>query len=289
MGANQRWVPVDYGKIKKGKVFFTSLGSKNVYLPAYYQFSSLIPAAYPALIKQDGATLVLCPDTLHRRKIKISYVAYPRPEREDYKKSFIGCTIEGADNPNFRESKVLYRFDKAYEPGIYHIPLQANKKYRFLRFKISNSKIKINEIKFLITVNGAENEIKGNPVYSFPGDSLLFKRINDGDKLTGTNFSSLNEKHKHSGDIWTGYDFKRPVSISAFELYYVLDVNVRIGGIYELLYWDFGWKSLGIKTSGINMISFDNVPKNALLMIKIHDTNNYSRIFTYSDGKQHWW
>ena len=89
--------------------------------------------------------------------------------------------------------------------------------------------------------------------------------------------------------VWIGYDFKRPVPINGFEFYYVFNVSVRKEGVYELFYWDFGWKSLGAKKSNSTKISFDNVPENALLMVKIPDTENYSRIFTYLDGKQHWW
>jgi hypothetical protein len=70
----------------------------------------------------------------------------------------------------------------------------------------------------------------------------------------------------------------------------VFNANIRKEGVYELLYWDFGWKSLGKKVaSSTNPLHFDNVPGNALLMIKIHDTDSYSRIFTYYNGVQNWW
>src|SRR5690606_19092469 len=109
---------------------------------------------------------------------------------------------------------------------------------------IPKAKMKLNEIKFFIQKNGIENEVNGELISSNPMENLLFQKIIDGDILTGAIFKSLGENHKNSDKIWIGYDFKIPVSISAFEFYFVFDANVRKEGIYELQYWDFGWKSL---------------------------------------------
>jgi hypothetical protein len=289
MGSNQTWVPVDFGEIKKGKISFHSMGSENVYLPSFYKFGNTIPAAYPILLNDNGSSSILSPDTVHTRHIEISYVAYPRAELKEYKEGFIGATVEGSNYKNFEKSEILYQINELCEPGTYHIPINSIYKYRYFRFTIPKAKIKLNEIKFFIKKNGIENEVNGELISSNPKDNLLFQKIIDGDLITGAVFTSIRETHKNSDKIWIGYDFKVPVSVGAFEFYFVFDANVRKEGIYELQYWDFGWKSLGIKKSVTNTISFDQVPENALLMIKIHDTNKYSRIFTYSDGKQHWW
>ncbi|MCK9640123.1 MAG: hypothetical protein M0R39_09465 [Prolixibacteraceae bacterium] len=286
-GSNQRWVPVDFGRIKKGKVSFNSLGTDNVYLPAFYQFGNIVPAAYPILLNEKPLTL--CPDTSRKRKIEISYVAFQRPELEARKRSLIGITVEGADNKNFDNSEVLYTITKAYEPGYYHIPIPKSPKFRFVRLKVPKLNTLLYEIKFFGMENGSEKEVRGKLLYSYPKDSILLQTIVDGNLSTGMIFSTINEEHKLLKNVWIGYEFNRPVSIGAFDFYYVFNVNIRKEGIYELLYWDYEWKSLGTKKSDSNSISFDNVPENALLMIKIHDKDKYSRIFTYSDGKQHWW
>ena len=289
MGFNQSWKPIDFGKIKKGKVSFSSLGSANVYLPIFYKFGSMIPAAYPVLLKEDGNSSTLCPDTSLRRHVEISYVAFPRPELNEYKKSFIGATVEGANNKNFDNSEILYKITKSYEPGTYHIPIHTSSNFRFIRLKVPNLMTLFHEIKFFSNEKGAENEIRGKLMYSYPKDSLLLQKIVDGNLLTGLNFNSISEEHKRQFNSWIGYDFNRLISIDAFEFYFVFNANIRKEGIYELLYWDFEWKSLGTKISSSNSICFDNVPENALLMMRIKDTEKYSRIFTYSEGKQHWW
>ncbi|MCK9414683.1 MAG: hypothetical protein M0Q53_20445 [Prolixibacteraceae bacterium] len=288
-GYNQVWTPVEFGKIKKGKVTFNSMGSVNVYLPSFYQFGAIIPAAYPILLNKDGSSTVLCPYKSRTRRIEIAHVAYQRPELEVYKKSLIGCTIEGANNKNFDNSEVLYKIPNSCEPGNYRVPISADTKYRFVRITVPHLSLVLNEIKFFHKENGAEREIRGKIISSYPKDSTLLTRIVDNNFLTGVDFNSISEEHKRINKVWVGYDFKVPVSISAFEYYFVYYVNIRREGIYELFYWDNEWKSLGAKKTSTTSVCFDDVPENALLMIKIHDTNKCSRIFTYSDGKQHWW
>ncbi len=290
VGDKQNWVPVDFGKIMKGKVSFSSLGSRNVYLPAYYKFGSMIPASHPVLLNEYGSLSLLKPDTTVARQVTITHVAYPRPELKDYKEAFIGATIEGSNDKNFDQGEVLYRVKDAQEPGFYHIPLQATSSYRFIRFVIPKKKIWINEIRFLEIVRGNKYDVKGKRISSHPEDSMIYKKITDGELKTGTNFLSIKTENNATEKIWVGYEFKKRISLNAFELYFVFGANIRNEGIYELLYWDFEWKSLGKKISNsTNPISFDNVPGNTLLMVKIHDTDSYSRPFTYSEGEQHWW
>ena len=205
--------------------------------------------------------------------------------KKKYKEAFIGATIEGSNN-NFETSETLYHFNKMYEPGTYHIPFHSAAKFRFVRFTIPKGKLKLNEIKFY----SGNNEIKGELISSNPTDNLLFQKIVDEDLITGHVINNLGDDKNFEHKVWVGYDFGKPVSVSAFEFYFVFNANIRKEGIYELLYWDFGWKSLEMKVSNSTKpLHFDNVPDNALLMIKIHDTDSYSRIFTYSEGKQHWW
>jgi len=276
LGQKQRWIPVEFGKIKSGKVLFKSLGPTNVYLPAFYKFDNLVFAGYPLLLSEKGNYQILCPDTTHTRRIKVSHVAYPQPVLKEYKEAFIGATIEGSNN-NFETSETLYHFNKIYEPGTYHIPFHSPAKFRFVRFTIPKGKLKL-------------NEIKGELISSNPTDNLLYQKIVDGDLTTGHVFDNLGDDKYFEHEVWAGYDFKKPVVVNAFEFYFVFNASIRKEGIYELLYWDFEWKSLGKKVSdSTKPLHFDQVPENALLMIKIHDTDSYSRIFTFSEGKQHWW
>jgi hypothetical protein len=279
----REWVPVGYGKAGRNSVVFRSLGTGNVYLPAYFRNGRLEPLAVPCLLNVDGSLIFLNPDTFHTRNLEIPYVAYPRSDLEEYKASFIGATIEASNDKGFKISDTLCRINEMREPGTSRMGIRTTSKYRYVRFKIPRNKIKLNELKF-IDRNG--NEISGKLICSHPRDHIAFERLIDGNLLTGSDFNKLADS---DDGLWLGYDFERQVELSAFEFYFTFNARVRKNGIYELFYWNSDWRSLGKKVSDSTKISFENVPENALLYIKIHDTNTQSRIFTYSDGKQHWW
>ncbi|GHV61942.1 hypothetical protein FACS1894195_3240 [Bacteroidia bacterium] len=55
---------------------------------------------------------------------------------------------------------------------------------------------------------------------------------------------------------------------------------------YELLYWNNEWVSLGQKKSNEDFLTYDNVPANALLLLRNHTEGKEERIFTYEAGEQ---
>jgi len=67
---------------------------------------------------------------------------------------------------------------------------------------------------------------------------------------------------------------------------------LQSGKKYKLLYWNNKWKSLGTKTAmqGSTSLLFDNVPKNALLLLIPEYSKGLERPFMITDeGKRIWW
>ena len=61
--------------------------------------------------------------------------------------------------------------------------------------------------------------------------------------------------------------------------------------LYELFYWDNKWVSLGRQT-GSNVtyrLIYNNVPANALLLLRNLTKGTEERVFTYENGEQVWW
>ena len=67
------------------------------------------------------------------------------------------------------------------------------------------------------------------------------------------------------------------------------DNFIRTGQIYELLYYNNEWISLGRQTASSTVLEYTDVPEGALLLLKNHTEGSEERIFTYEDGKQVWW
>ena len=65
---------------------------------------------------------------------------------------------------------------------------------------------------------------------------------------------------------------------------------IKIGDYYELLFWKKnGFVSLGRQIAKKKTITFDNVPKNALLLLKDLTRGKQERVFTYENNTQVFW
>lgn len=91
---------------------------------------------------------------------------------------------------------------------------------------------------------------------------------------------------------WGLLDLGRVVSVSKLVYLPRNDDNfIKEGELYELFYWDREWKSLGrqVGSRQLQYLEYDNVPDNALLLLRNLTKGKEERIFTYEDGKQVWW
>lgn len=61
------------------------------------------------------------------------------------------------------------------------------------------------------------------------------------------------------------------------------------GHRYTLYYWDKHWVVFAATTCTNGRLVFQEVPSNALYKIVGDNSNGNERIFTYENGKQHWW
>jgi hypothetical protein len=81
---------------------------------------------------------------------------------------------------------------------------------------------------------------------------------------------------------------KRTVTIVEQERYLIF----RPGKKYQLYYWDNDWKSVGTQTAADNAkeLVFENVPKNALLLLIPEYSEGKERPFIITDdNKRYWW
>ena len=116
------------------------------------------------------------------------------------------------------------------------------------------------------------------------GTSRL-EKLFDGDVLTCYN-------RQFPDDGWAAVEFEEPQHISEVRFLPRNDDNfIREGEQYELYYWD-GRRFASIARMEGNregVLYVDNVPTNALLLLRNHTKGKEERIFTYENGEQVWW
>ena len=94
-----------------------------------------------------------------------------------------------------------------------------------------------------------------------------------------------------SSDGWVGLQFKRKEKVGRIVYApYNDDNGINKGELYELFYFDGGWVSLGEKYGDSSYImKYNQVPGNALLLLKNKTKGKETRIFTQEDGNHKWW
>lgn len=269
------WVPVDYSKGTNGEYIFSNIGDSIIYLPMVFYDGILKPIEYPIKLV-NGTSSFLCPDFTQKRTIVVKR-KYPLVGHfPDIWSNMRGAIIEASNTPDFHNSEILHVV--SYTPIFRNIVSVKKhyKKYRYIRLKMTKKG----------NVPLAEMEIYDN-----------------GKALKGNTFGTLSESLDRccDGDYFTcmdngkdGYTFGIDLGFSHYidEIIYYLknDGNFIIPNEeYELFYYDMGWVSCGRKTAKDFTISYNNIPMNALLLLRNVSQGTEERIFTYENDEQVWW
>jgi hypothetical protein len=283
-GYGQTLHAADWCYIKNGVAKFGNIGTGIVYLVCTYKNGELVPFSNPILLKDSINSIVLEPnlDSLHNviltRKCKISF------EMQEFAELMVGNLFQGSDIENFDSPKTFFEIDEAPEFLVkQHVP--PNTKFRYVRFYSPHNDIHVAEIQLWgLNEAGETVKLKGRPLWHISNDSMpevqpLFAL----DDSIQTNFNA-------PAKSWVGYDLGKLRQIKTVG--YLARNNFNIinsGNDYELLYYNNGWHSLGIKNTENQYLEYNNVPSQALFILKNLTRGREERIFTYEDNKQVWW
>jgi hypothetical protein len=95
-------------------------------------------------------------------------------------------------------------------------------------------------------------------------------------------------KNKQPTELKPDLQHPRSVTITEEDKY----LYFRAGKKYKLFYWNNKWQLAGLQTAqqDVHQLKFDNVPRNALLLLVPEYTQRKERPFTINDaGERQWW
>lgn len=281
---NREWIPVVFSDIQGSKAIFEGLESDIVYLPAFYKEGSLIYADLPFLLNEENETIYFRPDTT-KRLIVLLERKHPLPTRLHYlKRWLLGGKFECANKADFSDAQILHVVSDANDLKKTTITIDSSKKYRYVRYvSAENGRCNMAELAFYSSdgtkLNGSIIGTDGSYNYN---PQKIKETVFDNDPLT------FFESHLLSG-AWVGLDFGKPYSIKQIIYQFRNDDNlIRKNDNYELFYFTkHGPVSLG-KQIGTDkqVLIFDNVPENSLLLLRNHTRGREERIFTYENERQ---
>lgn len=302
---SQRWTPVQWGKIKKGRTIFKKMGRDIVYLPAFYSNGNIIPAASPFILSDKGEIKTLIA-TEKVNNVKITRKFPLNTSHQILAKALVGSKIQVSNNKDFRNSTTAFQLNKAPEFYIEPFKLNLSKKYRYVRFLFPAPNLsglpskeegflqeeprRLAELAFFNDLEKKDSLLRGKIIFSKGIDSANAAKCFDNNVLTMTVPYFKNYDKSDECGCWIGLDLKKERSISSFAFCPQNDKNNIYPGLnYELLYWNNEWVSLGVQKANDHDLIYSNVPRNTLLLLHCLDEGKEERIFTYNNGEQIWW
>ncbi|EEF90616.1 hypothetical protein BACCELL_01763, partial [Bacteroides cellulosilyticus DSM 14838] len=271
------WKTIVRSKIRKGNCVFRNLGASIVYLPVVVKKDKTEVLDAPFILRKGGAVKKLIPSKQKRTmRLNRKYILLTNWTNRWYE--LIGGRFEASNDSDFRNADLLHTICD-FPVYCNEVKLQTTKSYRYVRYVSSKvSKSALAELAFFCN----EKEIKGRAM----GEGLSppsQKRAFDHDLM-----SIADPQQK---DYWVGLDLEQPCRLDKLVYYPRNDDNfIVIGEVYELFYCDKGdWHSLGIMTAESGELVYENVPGNALYLLKNRTKGKEERIFTYENDRQVWW
>ncbi|GAB1858710.1 hypothetical protein MHTCC0001_35500 [Flavobacteriaceae bacterium MHTCC 0001] len=281
---NEKWEAITWAEIKNNTMFFKNVGTEVVYLLAYYIDGKYIPAQDPFVLEKNGGLRFLSVnEDYHNIKIERKF-----PNSSDMKwraNQLKEGIFQGANKPDFSDAENLYVVNDGVIKSHYvQIKLTNAKKFRYVRFLLDKTKnTEIAELSFYTKEGGKHKLLSGDIITSIETDKVLLNKIFDGKTYNYFSFPK-------QSNVWYGLDLGKPKFISQVGYCPRNDSNnVEPNDLYELLYWDKKWVSLGKKMPKTYHLNYANVPKNALFWLQNLTKGKEERIFTYEDEKQIWW
>ncbi|WP_186756040.1 hypothetical protein [Echinicola salinicaeni] len=301
------WLPVDWSRIKDGKVVFENINGKEVvYLAMEDKGNGIMTAvSQPFVLEKDGS-LQFIKAKDKRVSVSLKRKFPPKQHLIEAAEFLKGSQFQASNTPDFRNPQTLYTISNLENLDGEVIELDKDQ-YRYYRLKYpklqEDIKYDLAELAFYESTGEGEKKVKGEYIYSagvndefmdalFDEDFLSFtlvRRKSDTTKYY-TYYSDYKKFISDEDQVWYGLDFRKPKAISKIHYVPRTDMNgVYPNMDYELLFWNDRWESLGMKQVEDGKLIYDNIPEGALLWLRNHTEGKEERIFTIEDGEQIWW
>ena len=272
---NERWMPVQIGRIKGGKAYFKKVGREVLYIVLSLSDNGAQKGiSGPFILDIKGNMQPITPlknagtqDITIDRKFPAFVHIWP------FRETLTGFVLEASSTPDFStcieaarwEDTSLFSSDRYFK---------LDSPYRYWRIRgLWEGPITLAEFYFY------SNGERIKPV-SIQGRQV--DRLFDSNEVTSMWLRT---------DIYAQVDFETPVLLDRAAVIRRGDGNcVKPGDTYQLYYWDDnGWTLFQEKEADDIRITFKDVPAGRLYRIRDITKGKQHRTFIYKDGKCVWY
>jgi len=285
---NKVWVPVAYGKVKRGKARFEDMGRNILYMPMAYKNDRLTAVGNPFVLTSNGEIRAIVPDKTEKRDMLLyrKYPVFPHVQLSAHR--IVGGMFQAANTADFADAVTVHKIKKWGVNGEEVVLPSTQKAYRYWRYYQPCADWRSNIAELTFIDRASHREVKGKVLGtegSYGNNPRTCKQAAfDGDLLTFFDAPDV-------PNAWVGMDFGHPVDVEKIIYTPRGDGNtIGIGDRYELFYWDAGrWNSLGKQTAVTVRLLFKDVPADGLFLLRNLSGGMEERIFCYKNGEQVFW
>ena len=278
------WTPVAKAIPENGTVTFRSVGAGSVCVLAVIGEGKPRYISCPLLINKKGVEREIRPSAAEKTTITIDR-KYPLCSYTTDAWGYMrGGVFEGSNTADFNHPDTLAEIT-TMPYGMTILPVINRKAYRYLRYKAApHSHCSLAELQFYSADEAGNNRMLHGEPFADGAMQNQLPQLFDGNPAT------ICRATEDGYSI--GIDLGEKVAKAITEVRFApsTDLNfVEKGHLYELYYFDTDWHLLKRVYSQGTSLTFHDVPKNALLLLKDRTGGREERIFTYENGKVRWW
>ena len=277
------WVPVAKAFHEGGNIIFPNVGKGSVCVPIAVVDGKKKALSCPFLVGSNGIERWFSPSPSGARTITIDR-KYPLCSyTTDTWAGMRGAVFEGSMTADFSVADTLAVIT-AVPSYMTTIDVSSSKRYRFLRYHAPRlNRSSLAELLFYTSGDTGDTKLLAGRHFAEGVDSVNIGNVFDGNPATICKGISVG--YTIGLDLGEG----NSQSVTKITLSPSTDLNfVEKGHLYELYCYDTEWKMLGRVYAHEDKLTFDNVPENAILLLKDRSGGMEERIFEYRDGKQVW-
>lgn len=303
-------IPIDsvFGKIKWNEPVYLCSPSRDKWLPEDFAFRTLSSLNFSNL--QTGEVICLCIEKnsemepvcnpfyvdvyshqlhflnpLERSESVVLKSKYTvTADEQIFRDRMVGGVFEVSDNSDFSYSDTLCVISQAPDRKYTSVFINDDivDDYRYVRYKGPDGGFcNVAEVTYYDTQG---NLIQPMAIIGTPSHKSTHDYVNVYD---GSTLTSFDYPEPYGG--WSGIEINKGTRIG--KIVYTprnRDNFINEGDLYELQYFDGGWKCLGKQVAQSDTLVYTDVPDDALLLLKNHSRGVQERVFTYEDGSQLW-
>lgn len=277
------WRPIAKSEAKNGTVTFNNVGKGSVCIMMTNEGGRRKVLTAPFLVGNNGIERFFEPNVIRKLSMTINR-KYPLcANTTDKWASMIGGIFEGSMTADFKKAETIATISRM---PYYMTTVKSRNhgKFRYLRYRApeENNSL-LAELQFY-TTDKTGKEILLTGIHSGEGaDSTQIENVFDGNPATICKGQDM--EYSITLDLGKGNEQQ----VSSIRFCPSTDLNfVEKGHLYELYYFDKAWKMISRVYSKSDRLTFENVPSNAILLLKDKSAGKEERIFEYADGKQIW-